>query len=61
MEKKRPQPEIRKLQVRRLASTAKHSKGRKSPTHKHDTKPAIVRRVQMQDTGDVFPMKRPAT
>jgi len=49
--------------LRRLARKANINKDRKSSTHKYATKSSNCekRRVKMQDPGNVFAIKRPAT
>ena len=62
MEKKRPQLEIRKLQMGKLTGKGKHIV--KVGNHQHTnviSKPPIIRGVQMQVNGDAFEIKRPAT
>ena len=62
MEKKRPQLEIRKLQMEKLTGKGKHIV--KVGNHQHTnviSKPAIMRRVQMQVIGNTLEIKRPAT
>ena len=47
--------------MRRLISKGKHSKGRNDSQKNMLSKPAIVRKVQMQDMGNAFPVKRLTT
>ena len=44
MEKKRPQPEVRKLQLRRFTSKGKHVAKVGNHPHTNISKPAIMRR-----------------
>ena len=48
--------------MEKLTGKGKH-KGRKSYTHKYDIKPRSrgKRRIQMQDIGNAFEIKRPGT
>ena len=61
VEKKRPQLEIRKLQMGKLTHKGKRTAKVGNHPHTNISKPATVRRVQMQDIGNAFEMKRPAT
>ena len=57
-----PQLETRKSQMGKLTGKGKHTV--KVCYHPHTnmmSKPAIVRRVQMQEMGNAFEIKRPAT
>ena len=47
--------------MEKLTGKGKHTKDRKSSKHKYNIKINIVRRVQMQDIGNTFEIKRPAT
>ena len=61
MEKKRAQLETRELLMEKLSGKGKHAI--KSGNHPHTnktSKPAIVRRAQMQNIGNEFEVKRPA-
>ena len=61
-ENKRPQLETRKLQITKLISKGKHKA--KVGNHPHTnmiSKPATVRRVQMQYIGNAFEIQRPET
>lgn len=61
-EKKKPIQETRKLQMEKLTGKGKHAvKVWNDPHTNNITKPAIVRRVQMQDIGNAFEIKRLAT
>ena len=63
MEKKRPQLET-KLQIGKLNGKGEHTvKVGNHPHHKYDikTRNCEKRRAQMQDIGNAFEIKRPAT
>ena len=61
-EKKGPIQEARKLQMEKLTSKDKHTvKVWNDPHTNNITKPATVRRGQMQDIGNAFEIKRLAT
>ena len=47
--------------MEKLTGKGKHTKGRKSPKHEYNSKTKIVSRVQMQDIGKTFEIKRQAT
>ena len=60
--KKKSIQETRKLQMEKLTGKGKHTvKVWNDPHTNNRTKSAIVRRVQMQDIGNAFEIKRLAT
>ena len=61
MENKGPQLETRILQMGKLTGKGKHTiKVGYHPYTNMISKPAIVKRVQTQDIGNAFEIKRPA-
>ena len=61
--KKRSQLEIRKLQLGKLTGGDRHTIKVENHPHKYDIKTSKheKRKVQMQDTGNAFEIKGPAT
>ena len=62
LQSKRPQLETRKLWMEKLTGKGKHTvKVGNNPHTNMISKPAVMRRVQMQDIGNAFEIKRLAT